>query len=62
LGGLEQEENHKQNGHSTEENHKIVDITLRDIDYVVQCPRFMDMEALQNKVTAKAVFRYYCQY
>jgi len=25
-----------------------------DIGYVVQCPHFMDIEALRNKVTAKS--------
>jgi len=35
-------------GYSTEENHKIVDITyaIVDIGYVVQCSRFMDIKAL----------------
>jgi len=33
-----------------------VDITyaIVDIDYVVQCPLFMDIETLQNEVTAKS--------
>jgi len=43
--------------HSTEKNHKVVDITyaIEDIGYVVQCPRFMDIEALQNKVTVETL-------
>jgi len=42
-------------GHSTEENHKVMDVTyaIVDIGYVVLCPHFMDIEALQNKIKAK---------
>jgi len=39
-----------------EENHKVVDIiyAIVNIGYVVQYPRFMDIDALQNKITAKS--------